>query len=285
MKKILTCVALMGIAPFSMAELVDWEFRGLTNDGKTASGVVSYETNTWHKHTFETRDGEISSRYQGNAEVNAISMVVDGVTYKSIPSFEQSPNLLVQAGGDSDKWEGHFGFAVYTVDSSADDINYTFQLNYYYPNENKSTELPSVAPVFEDLSSPSISVRDDEGLGLFVRITDVQVRPSISVDVSQKTASVGSDGGRLYFERHVENASDFDVPIKQWEYITWPNQINYNRSAPKTVVLPANGETHQSNAYFNVPDYWPAGQYEYHMNAITIQGAKYSTSSFKFTKE
>lgn len=108
---------------------------------------------------------------------------------------------------------------------------------------------------------------------------------AISVDAVSTDSLVPSTGGRLYFSRTITNETSDPQTVQKWAYITWPNGYSYNREKVKNYDFSALEVKSTSRAYFDVPAYWPAGEYEYHINTLTIPLIEQSTVSFTFIKE
>ena len=126
-----------------------------------------------------------------------------------------------------------------------------------------------------------------DGVSVNARLTKISAVSTSPVEVlaSSDDEPVPASGGRLYLTRDITNTSTEIQVIKRWANITWADGTQYNRNSPSSITLAPQEQSIQTNAYFDVPAYWPAGAYTYSIYSITTQDGLVSQDSFVFTKE
>lgn len=153
-------------------------------------------------------------------------------------------------------------------------------------NENLGSQLRSEWQVNIDNLTENYFVLVTNSVNIqatFIEISTIPDSP-VTVDTYSHSNPISSSGGRLYFVRDVTNTSDETQEIKRWANITWADGTQYSRNRPTRIILNPLEQSVQTSSYFDVPAYWPAGEYTYNIYTITVSGGLVSSDSFTFTK-
>ncbi len=284
-------VALCATLPFASiasAETVSVTFEAVVqnvsfgvdvNIGDAITGSLTYETDL----VLQGGDGLNFGYYNDNTQGSQIEVTVNGITYNTSAvaitplniNRDLVPNFTLFSSNDiNEASNGDFVFG----------ISLAYESAIPAPSLEIADTFPQIADiVFSDLFINASNVNFNASL---TSISTGPVTPEpIDVDIAHNNVPVPATGGRMYFGRHVKNNSATTQSFKRWEYIIWPNGVHYNRNRPKNFTLLPGEETNQTGASYRIPAIWPAGEYEYHINTLTVPNAEYSHDTFTFTKE
>ncbi|MEQ3513641.1 fibrinogen-like YCDxxxxGGGW domain-containing protein [Pseudoalteromonas sp. BZB3] len=99
------------------------------------------------------------------------------------------------------------------------------------------------------------------------------------------TPVVVETGGKVNFDRTIKNTGSSPVEIRYYDNLIFPNGQLYSRSKPKNLTLEANGVFEQTRPVINVPDKFPAGDYQYVFSAYNKSTGEITSASFQFNKK
>ena len=243
-------------------------------------GSFSYESTT---------PGQGGIFFDRSATSIIIANLPNGDTYTTSPEATDRVDLY---GSSNELTDGNHYFST-NVESQMFSSSDGVHSGYFYLHvaeilpQNPQSLLRTVWPEdINDYVDNQLEIITD-GVSVVATLTKISTAKTspIAVLASSDDEPVPASGGRLYLTRDITNTSTEIQVLKRWANITWADGTQYNRNSPSSMTLAPQEQSIQTNAYFDVPAYWPAGAYTYHIYSITTQTGLVAHDSFTFTKE
>lgn len=263
------------------ATITTTDFPG-TISGNTVSGTLTYNTDS-----VSMLDQQDYTQYHDFGSSSKITLEIGGVTYHT--AQQASPKLITHVS-DNGSFPPTFVYDIWftssqivTTDTSTSASN--LSINFSSSNAEGNTILPLDLPDLARWNSEAkLSLNSTAG-SLQATITQLTSASTITTNLTSETTTLPSSGGKVYFDRLITNNSATDQKLKHWSHITWPNGLIYGLKPPRKLTISPAGSDFETGLSFNVPSYWPAGEYLYQVHTVTLPDADISAIGFTFTKQ
>lgn len=288
----LSCIAHAEKVQFKLNATVQDSLVTGINQNEKAEIYVSYDTSTIYSTWMDDTDPNFSYYlYQTNSPEASFHVYFpeSGVTIERLSSFLTIDVNNSRSYGTEDKWDqGVFVGSSEGKISSDPLINFRYSMQYSkWFKEDTISEVPTdfQEPIPGEIAYFFHATDSDGNLLLFMTIDDVvDLTPNTAeLSITANKTKVSGDGGKIKYQRVIENLSDLSIEVTQSDYVEFPNGYIFTKKSSRNIISPFG--TISDTKKLKVKSDWPAGDYILRSSYLINGTDEFQTKEIVFTKE